>query len=93
MKNNILLIGLGYFGMTVAKKLTEYKQDVMAVDMSEERVDMALPFVTNARIGNTTDEKFVASLGVNDYDFCIVGIGDDFLRLSSDDSLSQGLRG
>ena len=34
MKNNILLIGLGYFGMTVAKKLTEYKQDVMAVDMS-----------------------------------------------------------
>ena len=81
MKNNILLIGLGYFGMTVAKKLTEYKQDVMAVDMSEERVDMALPFVTNARIGNTTDEKFVASLGVNDYDFCIVGIGDDFLRV------------
>ena len=79
MKNNILLIGLGHFGMTVAKKLTEYKQDVMAVDMSEERVDMALPFVTNARIGNATDEKFVASLGVNDYDFCIVGIGDDFL--------------
>ena len=79
MKNNILLIGLGYFGKKIAEKLAEYHEDVMAVDRDEDRVNQILPDVTNARIGDTTDEDFVASLGVNDYDFCIVAIGDDFL--------------
>lgn len=79
MKSNILLIGLGYFGTKIAEKLAEYRQDVMAVDSDEERVNLVLPFVTNARIGDTTEESFIESLGVSDYDFCIVAIGDDFL--------------
>lgn len=79
MKNNILLIGAGYFGTKVAEKLVEYRQDVMLVDIDEERVDDCLGFVTNARIGDVTNEAFVRSLGVDDYDVCIVAIGDDFM--------------
>mgnify|MGYP000996148462 CR=1 FL=1 len=78
-KNSILLIGLGYFGRKVAEKLSAYHQDVMAVDAEEERVNDCLSFVTNGRIGDTTNPEFVKSLGVRDYDLCIVTIGDDFL--------------
>lgn len=79
MKNNILLIGLGYFGKTIAKKLAEYHQDVMAVDIKEERVSACLPFVTNGRIGDATDTDFIGSLGPENYDLCIVAIGDNFM--------------
>ena len=51
-KNNILLIGLGYFGQRVAARLAEFKQDVMAVDCQEDRLNDVLPIVTNGRIGD-----------------------------------------
>ena len=35
----------------------------MAVDRNEERINDALPFVTNAQIGDSTSEQFIASLG------------------------------
>lgn len=75
---SILLIGLGRFGKHIAIKLNELDQQVMAVDKSEEKVNALLPFVTNAQIGDSTDEEFLASLGVRNYDVCIVAIGSDF---------------
>lgn len=75
---SILLIGLGLFGRCVAEKLSALKHEVMAVDRLEKRVDMVLPFVTNAQIGDSTDKEFLQSLGVDGYDVCIVAIGDDF---------------
>ena len=75
---SILLIGLGRFGRHVAQKLDELHHEVMAVDKYEERVQAVLPYVTNAQIGDGTNEEFIRSLGVNNYDVCIVAIGDDF---------------
>lgn len=74
----VLLIGLGRFGRHVAMKLHELKHQVMAVDQSEERVNQILPYVTNAQIGDSTSEEFLASLGVRNFDVCIVAIGDNF---------------
>ncbi|MBQ6859814.1 MAG: TrkA family potassium uptake protein [Clostridia bacterium] len=74
----VLLIGLGRFGKHIAMKLGELGHEVMAVDSSEERVSEILPYVTNAQIGDSTNEDFLASLGVRNYDACIVAIGDDF---------------
>lgn len=74
----ILLIGLGRFGKHVALKLNELGHQVMAVDKQEQRVDVILPYVTNAQIGDSTDEEFLSSLGVRNFDVCIVAIGDDF---------------
>ena len=72
----VLLIGLGRFGRHIAMKLNELNQQVMAVDKDEERVNAILPFVTNAQIGDSTSEDFLISLGVRNYDLCIVAIGD-----------------
>lgn len=74
----VLLIGLGRFGRHVAEKLNELNHQVMAVDINEARVNKVLPYVTAAQIGNSTNEDFLKTLGVNDYDVCIVAIGDNF---------------
>ena len=75
---NILLIGLGRFGLNAAKKLRELDHEVLAVDENEERVNDAMPYVTEARIGECTRAEFLKSLDVPRFDLCIVAIGDDF---------------
>ena len=75
---SILLVGLGRFGRHIAEKLNELNHQVMAVDRREGRVDAILPFVTNAQIGDSTNPDFLTSLGIRNFDFCIVAIGDDF---------------
>ena len=74
----ILLIGLGRFGKNVAMKLHELNHEVMAIDRKEDRVEEVLPYVTNAQIGDSMNESFLRSLGVGNYDVCIVAIGNDF---------------
>lgn len=75
---SILLIGLGRFGKHVAMKLRELNHQVMGIDRNEELVQEALPYVTNAQIGDSTNMEFLRSLGVDNYDVCIVAIGKDF---------------
>lgn len=72
----VLLIGLGRFGTNVAQKLYELKHEVMAIDIHEERINAILPLVTRAEIGSGTDVELLKSLGVEDYDVCIVTIKD-----------------
>ncbi len=75
---SILLIGLGRFGRHIALQLNQLGHQVMAIDNTEERVNDILPFVTNAQIGDSTNTEFLESLGVRNYDVCIVAIGSDF---------------
>ena len=75
---SILLIGLGRFGKHIAMKLHELNHEVMAIDRQEERVESILPYVTHAQIGDSMNEDFLKSLGVCNYDVCIVAIGNNF---------------
>ena len=75
---SVLLIGLGRFGKHVAMKLRDLNHQVMAVDNKEDLVQEILPYVTSAQIGDSTNEEFLRSLGVDNFDVCIVGIGNDF---------------
>ena len=75
---SILLIGLGRFGRHIAIKLHELHHQVMAIDQSEDRVNAVLPYVTSAQIGDSKNEEFMASLGVRNFDVCIVAIGENF---------------
>ena len=75
---NVLLIGLGRFGRHAAMKLHDLKHQVMAVDIDEEKVNEVLPYVTSGVIGDGTSEQFIQSLGVRNFDLCIVAIGDNF---------------
>ncbi len=74
----ILIIGVGAFGSQIAKRMSELRCEVMAVDLNEERINEILPYVTNARIGDSTNEEFMKSLGIRNFDVCIVSIGDNF---------------
>lgn len=75
---NILLIGLGRFGRHIALQLNRLGHEVMAVDSNEERVNEILPIVTNAQIGDSTNTEFLKSLGIGNFDVCIVTIGGNF---------------
>ncbi len=75
---NILLIGTGRFGRHIAVQLSQLGHQVMAVDISEDRVNDVLPFVTNAQIGDSTNAEFLRSLGIGNFDVCFVTIGGNF---------------
>ena len=75
---SVLLVGVGRFGKHIAIKLNELKQQVLAIDLDEDKVNEVLPYVTNALIGDSTNRDFLTSLGVRNFDVCIVAIGDDF---------------
>ncbi len=75
---SVLLIGLGRFGKHTAIQLSELGHQVLAVDRDEDRVNDVLPYVTSAVIGDSTNENFLKSLGVSNYDLCIVAISGDF---------------
>ena len=53
---SVLIIGLGRFGQQFAKKLYEQGNEVMAIDEDEELINSAMPYLTNAQIGDATNE-------------------------------------
>ena len=88
---NILLIGLGRFGRHIALQLSKLGHEVMAVDINEERVNESLPIVTNAQIGDSTNTEFLKSLGIGNFDVCIVTIGGNFQNSLETTSLLKEL--
>lgn len=88
---NILLIGLGRFGKHIALQLNKLGHEVMAVDSNEERVNKILPIVTNAQIGDSTNTEFLKSLGIGNFDVCIVTIGESFQNSLETTSLLKEL--
>jgi trk system potassium uptake protein TrkA len=76
--DTVLIIGVGEFGSNVARRMEELHCEVMAVDSCEERINEILPYVTNAIIGDGTNKEFLRSLGVGNYDVCIVALGGLF---------------
>jgi trk system potassium uptake protein TrkA len=75
---SILVIGIGRFGQHLCENLAEYDNEIMAVDISEERLEPILPYVVSAKIGDCTNEAVLQSLGVGNYDVCFVCIGNNF---------------
>ncbi len=75
---SVLIIGAGQFGSNIAKRMKELRCKVMAVDESEACINEILPYVTSARIGDSTNEEFLRTLGVSDFDVCIVALGGLF---------------
>lgn len=90
---SVLLIGLGRFGRHIAEQLNSLGHEVMAIDHNEERVNKALPFVTNAQIGDSRNEAFLRTLGIPNYDLCIITIASDFQSSLETTSLVKELGG
>ncbi|MCM1283603.1 MAG: TrkA family potassium uptake protein [Muribaculaceae bacterium] len=75
---SILIIGMGKFGHHLCEELLELGNDVMAVDVNEERVADIIYKVTNVQIGDCSDPQVVKSLGIRNFDLVFVCIGADF---------------
>lgn len=71
------VIGLGRFGTSVARTLYRLGHDVMAVDVSEERVQQLSDEVTHAVIVDSTDENSLKAIGIRNFDVVVVAIGED----------------
>ncbi|KJJ86096.1 TrkA-N domain-containing protein [Candidatus Omnitrophus magneticus] len=69
------VIGLGRFGASVAKTLSEKGQEVIAVDKNEEFVHDVMDVVTKAVCLDATDEKSMKAIGIQNVDVAICGIG------------------
>ena len=77
MAQQILIIGLGQFGMSLANTLTEKGAEVLAVDTDRNLVEEAARFATHALILNATDEVELARLEPGKRDVAVCCIGDD----------------
>ncbi len=75
---SFLVIGAGRYGKQIALQLNQQNQEVMVVDLVEDRISEILPYVTSAQIGDSTNIEFLRSLGVRNFDVCIVTIGTNF---------------
>ena len=75
---SVLIIGAGQFGCHIAKRMREMRCEIMMIDKSEERINSILPYVTDAQIGDSSNADFMETLGIPDFDVCIVTISGDF---------------
>jgi trk system potassium uptake protein len=77
IKQQYAVIGLGRFGTSVAQKLFDAGQEVMGIDIDEDKVEDAELIVTHGVMADSTDEDALKSLGIRNFDCVIVAIGND----------------
>lgn len=74
----VLVIGLGRFGRHLCKGLTESGNEVLAIDSDESRCNQTIKYATEVQIADATDPALIESLGVKNFDSCVVAIADNF---------------
>ncbi|MDO4622706.1 MAG: TrkA family potassium uptake protein [Eubacteriales bacterium] len=75
---SVLIIGLGRFGRHLAKRMQEYGNSVMAIEVDEERANDAVDIIADIQIADSCDPKVIQSLGVSNFDLCFVTCQNDF---------------
>lgn len=76
-KRSFLVIGLGYFGASVARTLYRMGHEVLGVDRETEIVRSMMDSLTHVVQMDATDIEALRSLGVTNFDVVIVGRGSD----------------
>jgi len=77
MKLEYAVLGLGKFGMSVAKELADAGVEVLAVDRREEAVHEIADIVTYAAIADVTEPGTLESLGIGNMDGAIISIAEN----------------
>jgi len=72
-----VVIGLGRFGFSVAKTLSEKGHQVLGIDIDEDKVQDISEIVTQAVCADATDEKALKAIGLENVDVAVVGMGDN----------------
>lgn len=77
MANQTLIIGLGQFGSSLARAVTDNGGEVLAVDSREAAVSAIAPYVADAICMDAMDEEALASLAPDQRDVCVCAIGNE----------------
>ncbi|PRX78386.1 trk system potassium uptake protein TrkA [Bacillus sp. V-88] len=77
VKKEFVVIGLGRFGGSIVRSLTDQGMEVMAIDQDEDKVNEFSSIASHAVVADSTDESVLKSLGIRNFDHVIVAIGDD----------------
>lgn len=75
-KKDFAVLGLGRFGFSLAKTLADMGNQVLAVDLDEERVQAVAGYVTQAVVADATEENAMRSIGIKNVDVAIISIGE-----------------
>ncbi len=77
-EREFIVIGLGRFGTSLAKTLTDDGHDVLAVDADFQRVQALSIDLPNVVQIDATNEDALREIGADHFDTAIVCIGSDF---------------
>ncbi len=77
MAQQIMIIGLGQFGMSLARTLAERGVEVFAVDVKKNLVEEAETFVTEAVVADASNEQELVQLEPRKRDAVVCAIGND----------------
>ncbi len=79
-KNNksYAVLGLGSYGMSVARALVKDGADVLAVDSNEALVNSAIAEIPCCRCADVTDPEVIKQLGISDFDTVIISMASSF---------------
>lgn len=75
--NQYVVIGLGHFGMLVARALSEKGIQVLAIDKNEKKTEVASEFATKALQLDATDEEALKSVGFEGINVAVVSVGNN----------------
>lgn len=73
----IAVIGLGNFGMNVAKELYALGHDVLIVDQSHDLVQKGQEFSSKSVVADCTEKEVLANLGLSTVQTTIISMGNN----------------
>ncbi len=82
MSRQVCVVGMGWYGATVARELYQSGYDVLAIDNDELKVQDMLGQVTYAVRADATNETVLRELGVADFDVAVVALGSEYIQAS-----------
>ncbi len=77
MPHQFAILGLGYFGVTVAQELRRQHDEVLGVDHDETRINALSDLLSHALVADITDEKALSELSLDEYDAVVIDVGDN----------------
>lgn len=88
---SVLILGAGNFGSMLARQMNEQGYEIMIVDVRESLINAVMPYVTDAQIGDCTNPNFLRTLGIDNYDLCVVTVSENFQTSLETTSLLKDL--
>jgi len=82
MKRSFLVIGLGRFGISLARTLTKEGHSVLGIDSSETVIQKFSFEIDNVMKLDATDSEVLDSLGIGEFEAVIICIGEKYIQNS-----------